>query len=410
MPLLSVDELSITFTGRGRRDVRAVDGVSFDVDQGQVVGLVGESGCGKSVTSLALMGLLPKKGVKLGGRAEYDGKDLLTLSPNAMRDMRGKHLAMIFQDPLSSLNPVIPVGLQVTEILERHRGMKGAAARKEAADLLDRVGIPDPTRRLKEYPHQLSGGMRQRALIAMAVACAPRMLIADEPTTALDVTIQAQILELLKELVDQQGTALLMITHDLGVVAGLCDQVNVLYAGKAVESAGRRELFAQPTHPYAHGLLGSIPRLDAPRGEPLRPIRGSINDRIDWADGCAFAPRCDHYTLECLSGTPRLTEPVGAGHGVRCVNPVLTGVEVKSLGVPAEQAVDAEAATEPAEPAEPAEPKIPAQAAPGTAEKAEPAAAEEKAEPVESDGPADGPEAKPAPEAKPEAEKKKDAS
>lgn len=264
MPLLSVDELSITFTGRGRRDVRAVDGVSFDVDQGQVVGLVGESGCGKSVTSLALMGLLPKKGVKLGGRAEYDGKDLLTLSSNAMRDMRGKHLAMIFQDPLSSLNPVIPVGLQVTEILEQHRGMKGAAARKEAADLLDRVGIPDPTRRLKEFPHQLSGGMRQRALIAMAVACAPRMLIADEPTTALDVTIQAQILELLKELVDQQGTALLMITHDLGVVAGLCDQVNVLYAGKAVESAGRRELFAQPTHPYAHGLLGSIPRLDAP--------------------------------------------------------------------------------------------------------------------------------------------------
>ena len=398
MPLLSVDELSITFTGRGRRDVRAVDGVSFDVDQGQVVGLVGESGCGKSVTSLALMGLLPKKGVKLGGRAEYDGKDLLTLSPNAMRDMRGKHLAMIFQDPLSSLNPVIPVGLQVTEILERHRGMKGAAARKEAADLLDRVGIPDPTRRLKEYPHQLSGGMRQRALIAMAVACAPRMLIADEPTTALDVTIQAQILELLKELVDQQGTALLMITHDLGVVAGLCDQVNVLYAGKAVESAGRRELFAQPTHPYAHGLLGSIPRLDAPRGEPLRPIRGSINDRIDWADGCAFAPRCDHYTLECLSGTPQLSEPVGAGHGVRCVNPVLTGVEVKTLGVPAGQAVDAAVATapdEPAEadaPAEPAEPKIPAQAGPE---------ADEKAEPAEGEA---------APEAKPEAEKKKDAS
>ncbi len=168
--------------------------------------------------------------------------------------------------------------------------MKGEAARKEAAHLLDRVGIPDPTRRLKEYPHQMSGGMRQRALIAMAVACAPKLLIADEPTTALDVTIQAQILELLKELVDQEGTALLMITHDLGVVAGLCDQVNVLYAGKVVESAGRRELFAHPTHPYAHGLLGSIPRLDAPRGEPLTPVRGSINDRIAWADGCAFAP------------------------------------------------------------------------------------------------------------------------
>ncbi|MCZ7416398.1 ABC transporter ATP-binding protein [Streptomyces sp. WMMC897] len=322
MPLLSVDELTITFSGRGSRDVRAVDGVSFDVDQGQVVGLVGESGCGKSVTSLALMGLLPGRGVQIGGRAEYDGTDLLKLSRARMRDMRGSQLAMIFQDPLSSLNPVVPIGVQVTEILQRHRGMKGEAARKEAAHLLDRVGIPDPDRRLKEYPHQLSGGMRQRALIAMAVACAPKLLIADEPTTALDVTIQAQILELLKELVDQEGTALLMITHDLGVVAGLCDQVNVLYAGKVVESAERRPLFDAPTHPYAHGLLGSIPRLDAPRGEPLQPIRGSINDRIDWADGCAFAPRCDHYTLECLSGTPELREPFTPGHQARCVNPV----------------------------------------------------------------------------------------
>ncbi len=175
--------------------------------------------------------------------------------------------------------------------------------------------------------------MRQRALIAMAVACAPRLLIADEPTTALDVTIQAQILELLKELVDQEGTALLMITHDLGVVAGLCDQVNVLYAGKVVESAGRRELFAHPTHPYAHGLLGSIPRLDAPRGEPLNPIRGSINDRIAWADGCAFAPRCDRYEMGCLTGTPQLTEPRAAGHQVRCVNPVLD--DAKAEEVPA---------------------------------------------------------------------------
>ncbi|MBK3550358.1 ABC transporter ATP-binding protein, partial [Streptomyces sp. MBT61] len=247
MSLLSVEELSVTFTARGRKDATAVDGVSFAVDQGQVVGLVGESGCGKSVTSLALMGLLPRKGVRIGGRAEFDGQNLLTMSERKLRDMRGSQLAMIFQDPLSSLNPVVPIGIQVTEILERHRGLKGEKARKEAASLLDRVGIPDPTRRLKEYPHQLSGGMRQRALIAMAVACAPRLLIADEPTTALDVTIQAQILELLKELVDQEGTALLMITHDLGVVAGLCDEVNVLYAGRAVESAGRRELFAHPT-------------------------------------------------------------------------------------------------------------------------------------------------------------------
>ncbi len=333
MSLLSVDELTVTFGGAGRKESRAVDGVSFEVDQGQVVGLVGESGCGKSVTSLALMGLLPHKGVKVGGRAEFDGTDLFTMSPSARRDLRGSQMAMIFQDPLSSLNPVVPVGVQVTEILERHRGMKGEAARKEAAHLLDRVGIPDPTRRLKEFPHQLSGGMRQRALIAMAVACAPSLLIADEPTTALDVTIQAQILELLKELVDQEGTALLMITHDLGVVAGLCDQVNVLYAGKVVESAGRRELFAHPTHPYAHGLLGSIPRLDAPRGEALKPIRGSINDRIAWADGCAFAPRCDRYEMGCLTGTPPLTEPRAAGHEVRCVHPVLD--DAKAEEVPA---------------------------------------------------------------------------
>ncbi|GAB2897074.1 ABC transporter ATP-binding protein [Streptomyces mayteni] len=342
MSLLDVDELTVTFAGRDGSDTRAVAGVSFAVDQGEVVGLVGESGCGKSVTSLALMGLLPSRGVTVGGRAVFDGTDLLSLRPSALRDLRGSQLAMIFQDPLSSLNPVVPIGVQVTEILTRHRGLRGAAARKEAATLLDRVGIPDPTRRLKEYPHQLSGGMRQRALIAMAVACAPRLLIADEPTTALDVTIQAQILELLKELVDQQGTALLMITHDLGVVAGLCDRVNVLYAGKVVEAADRRPLFADPAHPYAHGLLGSIPRLDAPRGDPLNPIRGSINDRIDWADGCAFAPRCDFYTLDCLQGTPELTGRAGpagaddeadAGHRVRCVNPVTTTSEATEAAV-----------------------------------------------------------------------------
>ncbi|MFD5349604.1 ABC transporter ATP-binding protein, partial [Streptomyces anulatus] len=193
MSLLSVEELSVTFTARGRKDATAVDGVSFEVDQGQVVGLVGESGCGKSVTSLALMGLLPRKGVRVGGRAEFDGQNLLTMNERKLRDLRGSQLAMIFQDPLSSLNPVVPIGIQVTEILQRHRGMKGEKARKEAASLLDRVGIPDPDRRLKEYPHQLSGGMRQRALIAMAVACAPRLLIADQPPPALAVTLQAPI-------------------------------------------------------------------------------------------------------------------------------------------------------------------------------------------------------------------------
>jgi peptide/nickel transport system ATP-binding protein len=230
---------------------------------------------------------------------------------------------MIFQDPLSSLNPVIPIGIQVTEVLARHRGMSGEQARKEAENLLDRVGIPDPRRRLKEYPHQLSGGMRQRALIAMAVACRPRLLIADEPTTALDVTIQAQILELLKELVHQDGTAMIMITHDLGVVAGLCDWINVLYAGRVVETAGRHELFARPTHPYTHGLLASIPRLDTVRGDRLNPIPGSVRDLLPWVEGCAFAPRCDRVTEACVDSPPEL---VGGAHAFRCINPV--GVEV----------------------------------------------------------------------------------
>jgi peptide/nickel transport system ATP-binding protein len=320
MSLLEVNELTVTFGGKGRPTVRAVDGVSFAVDAGQIVGLVGESGCGKSVTSLALMGLLPEKGVKVTGKAELDGSDLLAMDQRTLRDLRGREIAMIFQDPLSSLNPVVPLGIQVTEVLERHRGMKGEPARKEAAQLLDRVGIPDPKRRLKEYPHQLSGGMRQRALIAMAVACKPRLLIADEPTTALDVTIQAQILELLKELVHSDGTAMVMITHDLGVVAGLCDTINVLYAGRVVESAGRRPLFAQPTHPYTVGLLGSIPRLDSPRGEPLNPIPGSVRDLLAWEDGCAFAPRCSHAIEACVQEAPAL---LGGSHAYRCINPVL---------------------------------------------------------------------------------------
>jgi peptide/nickel transport system ATP-binding protein len=313
MPLLDVTDLSVTFARRGQRTVHAVDGVSFSVDAGEVVGLVGESGCGKSVTSLAIMGLLPRqRGVQIGGSAVFDGTDLLRLDARSMRDVRGRDIAMIFQDPLSSLNPVVPIGLQVTEVLVRHRGMGGEAARKEAADLLDRVGIPDPRRRLKEYPHQLSGGMRQRALIAIAVACQPRLLIADEPTTALDVTIQAQILELLKELVRESGTALVMITHDLGVV---------VYAGRVVETASRRPLFAEPRHPYTVGLLGSIPRLDGDRGARLTPIPGSVRDVLPWPDGCAFAPRCERRVEACVGEPPQLVL-THTGRTYRCVNPV----------------------------------------------------------------------------------------
>ena len=319
-PLLSVRDLRVTFTRHGEEPFRAVDGVSFDVRPGQTVGLVGESGCGKSVTSLAIMGLLPERGNTVEGHAVFDGQDLLQLSRSAMRDRRGADIAMIFQDPLSSLNPVVSIGRQVTEVMERHQGLSRKEAVPRAADLLERVGIPDPRARLANYPHQLSGGMRQRALIAMALACNPRLLIADEPTTALDVTIQAQILALLKELVVDTGTALVMITHDLGVVAGLCDEVNVLYGGKIVERGERHGLFARPRHPYTVGLLDSIPRLDAARGEKLSPVRGSVADNLPWDSACAFAPRCGNVVDACTSSTPQWDGDEVVGH--RCFNPM----------------------------------------------------------------------------------------
>ena len=322
-PLLQVRDLQVRFTRRGSEPVRAVDGVSFDVRPGQVVGLVGESGCGKSVTSLAIMGLLPKRRVEVAGEVLFEGRDLLTMRPDDLREMRGRDIAMVFQDPMSSLNPVVPIGLQVTEVLARHTDLDRAAARQEAEELLRRVGIPDPSRRLKEYPHQLSGGMRQRALIAMSLACKPRLLIADEPTTALDVTIQAQVLELLKQLVRDSGTAMVMITHDLGVVAGLCDEVNVMYSGRVVERAGRRELFGHPRHQYTGGLLRSIPRLDEPRGGALNPIPGSASDVIPWSRGCAFAPRCPARQDDCIVPDLELVDDdVRPDHLHRCVHPV----------------------------------------------------------------------------------------
>ncbi len=336
-PVLEVDDLAVQFTRRGEKPTRAVDGVSFSVAPGETVGLVGESGCGKSVTSLATMGLLPKRGVEVTGSVRLDGQELLGASDRTLRRLRGADMAMVFQDPLSSLNPTVTVGTQVTEVLAQHRGMKGQAAQDEAADLLDRVGIPDPRRRLGEYPHQLSGGMRQRALIAMSLACSPRLLIADEPTTALDVTIQAQILELLRELVQGSGTALVMITHDLGVVAGLCDRVHVMYAGKIIETAERRPLFARPRHPYTGGLLASVPRLDSGRGTPLTPIRGSARDTIPWAQGCAFAPRCDNAEDDCLTEVSGSTVPLendGLGRELRCRHPLTGPAPSPAGGVP----------------------------------------------------------------------------
>ena len=322
-PLLAVDDLAVTFLRRGAAPLHAVSDVSFTVRPGEHVGLVGESGSGKSVTSLAIMGLLPSAGVDVSGRVDYDGDDLLDMDPERRRALRGREIAMVFQDPMTSLNPVLRIGLQIAEVVQRHRGLDKTEAMDAASDLLSTVGIPDPGRRVREYPHQLSGGMRQRVLIAMALACQPRLLIADEPTTALDVTIQAQILELLKELVADTGTALILITHDLGVVAGICDSVHVMYSGRIVESAPRRPLFARPAHPYTGGLLASIPRLDAERGAPLRPIPGSPTDTLPWSQGCAFAPRCPNVLDRCTKLTPDLE-----GHGdraLRCFNPLTTG-------------------------------------------------------------------------------------
>ncbi|MGC1209019.1 MAG: ABC transporter ATP-binding protein [Ornithinimicrobium sp.] len=344
-PLLEVEDLRVTF-GRGDKAFTAVDGVSFSVAPGQTVGLVGESGCGKSVTSLAIMRLLPERGNTVTGTVRFEGDDLLAISDKAMRDKRGADLAMIFQDPLSSLNPVVSLGVQVSEVLQRHKGMNKKAANSRSEELLGKVGIPDPTRRLSEYPHQLSGGMRQRALIAMALACEPRLMIADEPTTALDVTIQAQILALLKELVEESNTALIMITHDLGVVAGLCDEVNVLYGGRIVERGLRHDLFKIPRHPYTGGLLASIPRLNERRGSRLTPVPGSVADNIPWDHGCAFAPRCSSEIDACRQSSPDLVDDaqVSDERLLRCHNP-LTNEPASELSTGADPATTTEDAT-----------------------------------------------------------------
>ena len=319
-PVLSVRDLRVTFDGPNG-PVRAVDGVSLDLRPGEVLAVVGESGSGKSVTAMTLLGLTRGQASAIDGEVRFGGRDLLALSDRELRPIRGAEIAMVFQDPMTSLNPTKTVGRQIVDVLRLHTGASKREARERAVALLEEVGIPQPQRRVDAYPHEFSGGMRQRAMIAMAIACEPKVLIADEPTTALDVTIQAQVLELLKELVNDLGTAMVMITHDLGVVAGLCDFVNVMYAGRIVESAPRRELFAHPRHRYTEGLLKSIPRLDSPRGEPLTPIPGTPRDVISWSQACAFAPRCPHAADDCVVSDLSLMPMGRGGHQVRCVHP-----------------------------------------------------------------------------------------
>jgi oligopeptide/dipeptide ABC transporter ATP-binding protein len=319
-PLLSVRDLRVQFWTR-RGTVYAVNGISFDVAPGETLGIVGESGCGKSVTSLALLGILARAGRVPSGTAHFEGRDLLQLSDRELRKIRGRDIAMIFQDPMTSLNPVLTIGRQIREALKTHFGMNKRDAEKRAAELLDRVGIPGADKRIHDYPHQFSGGMRQRAMIAMALACKPKLLIADEPTTALDVTIQAQILDILRELVREEGTALILITHDLGVVAGMCERVNVMYAGMFVETGGAEQLFDSPRHPYTLGLLESIPRLDAPRREKLKPIPGAPRDMLSPPSACPFQPRCRFEVEASREEVPPLLE-IEPGHFVACFNPV----------------------------------------------------------------------------------------
>jgi peptide/nickel transport system ATP-binding protein len=315
--LVEVAGLKVIFHGDRGRTTHAVDTVNFDLARGATLGIVGESGCGKSVTSLAIMGLLPKASAEVTGTVRFDGIDLLALPDTELRDLRGNRLAMIFQEPMTSLNPAYTIGEQIAEVLVRHRGLARAAARNRAIELLRAVHIPSPEQRVDDYPHKLSGGMRQRAMIAMALACDPQLLIADEPTTALDVTIQAQVLDLMRTLKEQTDAAIVLISHDLGVVAEVCDEVAVMYAGEIVERAPVEALFEVPQHPYTIGLLASIPRLDR-RVDWLATIEGALPDMTELPQGCRFAPRCPFASEICVSAPPPIVE-VGARHWSRCV-------------------------------------------------------------------------------------------
>ena len=315
-PLLSVRDLRTWFyTDQGV--ARAVDGVSFEIHEGETLGIVGESGCGKTVTSLSILGLLPQPPAKIedGSSIRFQGGELVGANARSLRALRGNDIAMIFQEPMSSLNPVYTVGNQIIEALRLHRGLDKKAARAEAVRLLAEVGIANPDQRVDEYPHQLSGGMRQRVMIAMALSCEPKLLIADEPTTALDVTIQAQILELLAELRSSRGMAVMLITHDLGVVAEVCDRVVVMYAGQVVESGTVHEIFADPKHPYTRGLLDSLPSVDDP-GQRLASIPGTVPNPTAWPAGCRFEERCSLAGDGCER--PQELVTLGASRAARC--------------------------------------------------------------------------------------------
>lgn len=298
--------------------VHAVNGISYDLEEGGTLGIVGESGCGKTVSVLSVMRLIPEPPGKIvGGEVLFEGRDILKMDPDDVRKVRGNRIAMVFQDPMTSLNPVLTIGRQIDEALELHMGMDKHQARQRTIELLETVGIAEAADRADDYPHQFSGGMRQRVMIAMALSCNPRVLIADEPTTALDVTIQAQIIELVKRLREDIGMAIVWITHDLGIIAGLAERVIVMYAGYIVERASVKDLYGDPRHPYTIGLLGSLPRLDETRKRRLFSMRGLPPDLIDLQPGCPFAPRCDYVIDRCWKETPPL-EPITIGHEIAC--------------------------------------------------------------------------------------------
>ena len=326
MALLEVNDLKTHFFTR-EGVVQAVDGISFSVEKGKTLGIVGESGCGKSVTALSIMGLIPKPPAKIvGGEVLFDGRDLTTLSEGAMQEVRGNQVAMIFQDPMTSLNPTLKIGTQITETIRAHKDVSKGEARKRAIELLDEVGIPKAAERIDDYPHRFSGGMRQRVMIAIALSCSPRLLIADEPTTALDVTIQAQILDLLDALRQEHDMAMILITHDMGVVAEVCDDIAIMYAGQIVEQADAFELFDHPEHPYTEALLGALPQLEGDEREiresRLTAIPGRPPDLVNPPEACRFAARCPYSGSNdsCTTVEPQLRE-IRPGHLVRTAHP-----------------------------------------------------------------------------------------